>query len=109
MEAYIAVHLSNVVNMMISLLQICKISAVGSLSCAHTLGCSSCVHVLESLALGAEALALDRLSARGRNVGYRRAMLETDRKYWDCCPRWIGREYGGGIGRAWGGSIFLEP
>ena len=59
------------------------------------------MHVLESLALGAEALALDRLSARGRNVGYRRAMLETDRKYWDCCPRWIGREYGAGIGRAW--------
>ena len=74
-----------------------------------TLGCSSCVHVLESLALGAEALALDRLSARGRNVGYRRAMLETDRKYWDCCPRWIERECGGGIGRAWGGSIFLGP
>ena len=100
--------------MMISLLQICKISAVDSLSCqkehhGRTLVCSSCVHVLESLALGAEALALDRLSARGRNVGYRRAMLETDRKYWDCCPRWIEREYGGGIGRAWGGSIFLGP
>ena len=45
-----------------------------------------------------QGLGIGLIGSPGRNVGYHRAMLETDLKYWDWCPRWIGMEYRGGTG-----------